>query len=174
MIKLIPFLSLLFTLISCAITKPSPNHSPEDFQSYIARFEALWGNKVSGVDISIGTIYNENLSVSTKAAGVCIRTIRPVIIFNVLMWDMFSDFYKEMLVFHELGHCVLNRNHPDQYEVYQVPNFLKHSSCPYSLMDSNRTERTMTESCYRLYRDYYILELFASPEKRKLLFNYGG
>lgn len=39
---------------------------------------------------------------------------RPdLIIINAFYWDLLNDLEKEKLVFHELGHCILNRSHLD-------------------------------------------------------------
>jgi hypothetical protein len=37
-----------------------------------------------------------------------------LIIINTFYWDILDDLEKEKLVFHELGHCVLNRPHLDE------------------------------------------------------------
>lgn len=36
------------------------------------------------------------------------------IIINTFYWSILDDFEKEKLVFHELGHCILNRAHLDE------------------------------------------------------------
>lgn len=37
-----------------------------------------------------------------------------LITINTLFWDILDDWEKEKLVFHELGHCILNRPHLDE------------------------------------------------------------
>lgn len=37
-----------------------------------------------------------------------------LIVINTFYWEILDDFEKEKLVFHELGHCVLNRPHLDE------------------------------------------------------------
>lgn len=40
-----------------------------------------------------------------------IDDINREVVINVLFWDILSPIEKEKLVFHELGHCLLNRPH---------------------------------------------------------------
>ncbi|MDF9796205.1 hypothetical protein OKW21_001468 [Catalinimonas alkaloidigena] len=64
-------------------------------------------------------------------------------------WDHFSDAYKEFIVFHELGHCVLNRSH--------LETSFFNGVCK-SIMRSGNGE------CFDFYssstRAYYVDELF--------------
>ena len=70
---------------------------------------------------------------------------------NLVFWQaMQSDFMKEQLVFHELGHCILNRPHLDLKRPDGYCKSIMHSgqSCA-----DNYSERT---------RDQYLDELFLS------------
>ena len=40
------------------------------------------------------------------------------VIIDKSYWDNASDLEKEFLVFHELGHCVLNRDHLDESDPF--------------------------------------------------------
>ncbi len=66
-------------------------------------------------------------------------------------WQNSSYFMKEMVVFHELGHCVLNRGHYEGSFSNGVCQSIMHSG---------------TGDCNLVYqgstRDYYIEELFAN------------
>ena len=68
-------------------------------------------------------------------------------------WNRFSDNVKEMIVFHELGHCVLGRGHKEGQ--------LTNGQCV-SIM------RSGVEPCRDIYnastKDYYLEELF-NPER---------
>lgn len=52
---------------------------------------------------------------SATVAGQCQRNEdRPnQVIIDQSIWDESDAFYREFLVFHELGHCILNRGHLD-------------------------------------------------------------
>ena len=53
--------------------------------------------------------------ISQSVAGQCQRnTDRPSqIILDENVWNQSNDSDKEFLIFHELGHCILNRDHLD-------------------------------------------------------------
>lgn len=61
-------------------------------------------------------------------------------------WDVSSDWERRMLVFHELGHCYLGKDHNDT----MLPG-----ECPASIMHSN----IVFDRCQYL-NDHYIEELF--------------
>lgn len=61
-------------------------------------------------------------------------------------WDEQDKYGKEALLFHELGHAVLNREHDD---AMNGP-----LGCPKSLMHSE-----LHNKCYRILRAYYLKEL---------------
>lgn len=61
-------------------------------------------------------------------------------------WDSTSDTKKEMLIYHELGHCVLKRDHRDDFDGYQYV----------SLMNIGLVDETN----YRNHRETYLDELF--------------
>ena len=67
---------------------------------------------------------------------------------NALFWDIMKELDKEKLVFHELGHCVLNRPHLDR---------IRPDGFCYSIMHSG-------QACSDNYsletREAYIDELF--------------
>lgn len=87
------------------------------------------------------------------AVGVC-QPGRAVNSIRILKfeWDEMSKSEKEALILHELGHCVLFREHCDA---------VTRSGTPYSLMHSTHFFR----GAYPKYRKYYLDELF-KPSKR--------
>lgn len=142
---------LLYTALSSAQAFDSR------LDPHISKFENLSKIKVT-TDISIGYIKDHGMVIKS-ASGICDR-IQNKAILNVLRWDEFSYIYKEFLVFHELGHCMLKRGHPDHQRGYFVPKFLRSGMCPASIMESGTTMRKMTDECYLRYNKYYIMELF--------------
>ena len=85
-------------------------------QPYFDRFEAeaalrgvtidLVALRVSGDVRLIGTI---------NVIGQCVHTEKEpnTVIVDVIYWNSANDLEKEFLIFHELGHCALNRDHID-------------------------------------------------------------
>jgi len=69
---------------------------------------------------------------------------------DINFWNQFSSNRKEMVVFHELGHCVLGRGHTEEED--------DNGSC-LSIMNSG------TSGCNVLYnktnKTYYLQELFS-------------
>lgn len=62
-------------------------------------------------------------------------------------WLTSSVTFRELLLFHEMGHHILKREHR---------NNLFRDGCPVSIMYYKLYER-----CYKKYREYYIEELFS-------------
>ena len=62
-------------------------------------------------------------------------------------WEKLSDYGKEELVFHELGHCVFNRGHNED---------TRDNGCPVSIMYPYIFGGSW---CYSNYRDDLITEL---------------
>ena len=85
---------------------------PPDFRIYVHEFEEATGRH-EYVDIFFGdTSYLEEFG--SKAAGQCFpRTNmhQPYIVVNKPDWDVYSENVRRVLIFHELGHCVLGLPH---------------------------------------------------------------
>lgn len=62
-------------------------------------------------------------------------------------WSTASDLDREILIFHELGHCVLDQGHRD----FQLPD-----GCGGSVMGTYH----IGAYCYDLHYDHYIEEMF--------------
>jgi hypothetical protein len=60
-------------------------------------------------------------------------------------WFSTTETRKEVLLFHELGHCILDRGHEEEKLYYNIPK---------SIMFP-----TVFERSYLLYRSYYVEEL---------------
>lgn len=69
---------------------------------------------------------------------------------NKAYWSDASHTSRELLIFHELGHCVLNLEHDDSWIT------LNGVYIPKSIMNSY----LFSEYLYDTFREYYMLELF--------------
>lgn len=90
------------------------------FAPYVAQFEA-YGKSISNNDnFSVGdVIVNFGVPEENAFQGVCYiysNDAREIII-RADWWNNASDSDKESLLFHELGHCRLDREHDDSTEV---------------------------------------------------------
>lgn len=84
--------------------------------------------------------------------GVCIKYTNGTreILINKEAWNDFSDTKREILIFHELGHCSLDRSHDDSL----------HNNHKTSVMHSI----LLDENIYNSYYDEYIIELFTEDK----------
>jgi len=123
-----------------------------ELQEYFNRFESAAQER--GIDIQLSTL---NLTGrieeidEDQVAGQCSYGFgHPSdVVIDASFWNIANDWLKEMVVFHELGHCVLFRGH----EEAQFPN----GACR-SIM------RSGIEGCFDNYntqtRELYVDELF--------------
>jgi len=154
----IVFLSLLSILFSCTPDNNFPDPETEligvdiQLQSYFNTFETEGRQRGVNLDLSeyeltgdISEIHQDNV------AGQCqYSSNRPnAITIDKSFWKNASPMLREMVVFHELGHCVLARGHREASN---------HNGHCLSIM------RSGTGSCSTLYnaenRKYYLDELF--------------
>lgn len=131
-----------------------PNVETE-LHEYFRRFEeeaALKGLEVNLVNLGIIGVIDE--IDEQHVIGRCsYNRFNPrLVTIDASFWNRSSDSSREFVVFHELGHCVLNRGH--------LEDAFSNGVCK-SIM------RSGTGSCFDAYntrnRDYYIEELF-EPE----------
>ncbi len=100
--------------------------------------------QVQGIEINTDDITIEFGDTGT-AIGVC-KTPKshPAIVIDKTYWEASTDSFKEQLIFHELGHCILKRNHTrDEID-----------GRPKSIMNPNSLRQ------YEEFRSYYVHELF--------------
>lgn len=138
----------LITQIGCGLARTTK--TDEDFVKYVERFEQETGIKVQ-VPVFYGTI-KEDFAAVCEVYSDGYKQIRV----NSKYWTMLGELGKEELVYHELGHCVLNRDHTDSFTVlwpqgYSIPNSIMY---PYVFGDS---------FFYSIYREHYVQELL-NPE----------
>lgn len=138
-------LLFLFLLLSCSTSRSA--YRP-DLLVHIKEFEKHCKCKVS-IPIYISKIKSDS------TIGLCYGFKQSImfkfIILDETYWNESDMYDRESLVFHELGHCVLNKDHDASmvsffYFLDYRPKSIMH---PYSFYQ------------YRLYRDDYIKELFA-------------
>ncbi len=116
------------------------------FIPYIQEFEYFHGSSVSHVPIGFADL-------GEKIAGVCYRTVidgkilYSYIEINREYWPTISELQKINLIFHELGHCALNRDHVESDSV---------RICPISFMHY----QIMSTDCLFNNYDLYLEEMF--------------
>jgi hypothetical protein len=73
---------------------------------------------------------------------------------NTGEWEKFDSTERKILVFHELGHCILRRDHNDQL------GSIDGAKRPISLMHST-VVHSLAQSAFEANQDKYMQELFA-------------
>ena len=161
----------LLSIISCQkqeVIEPTVYQIDAEVLPYITRFAAE--AKARNVDVKL-----ENLIVELKATKLqedCAECLLMVgnpqkqrrIAINItdgLCWKDQSDFSKEALVFHELGHCLLGRiQHRNDLlpngspaSLMNAYNESPYSPCIYDINGSGNCDK-------RTRRQYYLDELF--------------
>lgn len=124
-------------------------HVDNELQSFYEEFvnEA----RLRGISVDVGQVEGHiEFLRQSGVVGQCQRNTDDdnVIIIDKLYWKDITPLEKEMVVFHELGHCVLNRGHINDVnkEDFCISIMGDGVSCT-----SNYTEET---------REYYLDELF--------------
>jgi len=145
----------LFALASMAmggkkpdIPQPPPNGAtaPEVYETRFRSYGQTYGADYVGKTIaySFGSFFGSTIGMcSYNSSG------RNSIKYSSSAWGRNSDTFREMLSFHELGHCLLGRGHKNA----------KHSDgSPESLMNSF----IFNEKTYLANKDRYLKELFTA------------
>jgi hypothetical protein len=90
-----------------------------------------------------------------QAAATCYPALNTIYVSRE-EWDLLDESGKKILIYHELGHCVLGRLH-------EVHTYEKEQAyCPTSIMFPYLDP---TVKCYEVYEDLYIEELFTNLPK---------
>lgn len=129
------------------------------FQALLDKFNGLAEQHIPGycqppIDVGYGNLKNLDASREDKntTIGVCIPTPRPMILFDRGFWERSTPTEKEMVAFHEFGHCILDLDHNT------------------TMMgdEKNKEEASLmapvifSEYQYLQMYDYYIREMFAA------------
>ncbi|MCB0601157.1 MAG: hypothetical protein KDC28_08015 [Saprospiraceae bacterium] len=117
--KWFTFFLLLGVFISCH--KDEVHVIDARVQPYLDRF--LTEGEIRGVDIDVDAFgldaRVENILSSSsnggRVLGYCdmAKSENHIVVFDAGYWSGATDLEKELLVFHELGHCLLGRQHDD-------------------------------------------------------------
>lgn len=114
-----------------------------EFETYVVEFEFEYGKSVKHIPINFGDLeYNKIGTCYSWDSG------KKEIEIDRDWWDDRStDSERVVLIFHELGHCALNRSHR---------NDKRDDDCPGSIMNSV----VIKDDCYLDHEESLIKELF--------------
>jgi Zn-dependent peptidase ImmA (M78 family) len=87
------------------------------FDSYVKTFEQESINH-NNPHVVTDLVIKFSKDLKDLTLGDCIvrSNATPVIRINVTWWEHLTEEQKEILLFHELGHCVLNKKHSEDRE----------------------------------------------------------
>ncbi|MEM1122962.1 MAG: hypothetical protein AAGJ18_21135 [Bacteroidota bacterium] len=121
LIRTIAF-ALLITLVACGkdntiqLEKQYPGVEPAMW-AYFEKFERAAAERGVEVDlVAAGMTGSIELIHAHGTVGLCNHRLDQPnhVIIDKRFWDKASNSAKEMIIFHELGHCYLKRGHTDE------------------------------------------------------------
>lgn len=140
---------LSFLVIGCAQApelKPRLEIEPR-LQEYIELFEIESINHKHPIQITnLVARFGSTTYLGEDVIGYCQLSYPPLVVIDLEFWEGAELMERENLMFHELGHCVLNKDHNDELT----------NGFPSSIMNSCLMDSRM----YELNRDFYLFELF--------------
>lgn len=122
-----------------------PSLHIEGFEEYVHRFEKDSGAlhiAISNLSVSLGDIMPD-------AVGEC--SDGPSITIDRGYWNTADDASREHVMYHEMGHCILGRQHTMKLMPWHIP-------------DSIMWPTDFLEAWYTYYHAHYIEELFSQGE----------
>lgn len=169
------YLFLLVFLLGCGnkntndfIEKIAPKHDPRDikttnpiFYPYIDKFRQDC-NITTTTPVGFGNL-------ESLVAGKCKWWISDLtnkvtykqITIDINSWERFDESSREWLIFHELGHCELGRNHKNEVFENGYPKSIMKSQIPYDL-----------KTYYLDYKHYWVRELCGKDFRVKAIIVY--
>ncbi len=166
-----PFITLLSFLLILGCKKDAAieyNVDP-DFEEYVQRFIAEGAGR--GVEINFddtGLLIEYSDRIVEGATGYCYLGNHNIVI-DKSEWTALTDTQKEYLLFHELGHCELDRHHKND----QFDNLLWKSLMRGDPLVGN--QKFIPVPYYGFRKNYYRDELFnqntLSPDWSNPIFN---
>jgi hypothetical protein len=139
------FLQTLFSLwiiiSACGRTRELGEYS-----AYVEAFENE--GRAHGQSISAGSlVIMDSDELPSRVHARChtgfLQT--PTILVNKAVWPGLSENTREAVMFHELGHCVLGRNHKDDVDEKGTKISLMHTFTPIGNTYASNREHFLTE-----------------------------
>lgn len=143
---------LLLFLLSCQKEELETTFVDKELQSYFDRFQSegiLRGNMIDFNLITVEGYLSKTLEPSISGQCQHDPNHPDRVLINQSYWDNADSMEREFLVFHELGHCYLQRQHLDTRDSRGVCVSMMHSGA--SVCRNNYSSQTRTN---------YLDELF--------------
>ena len=170
---------LLVYLTSCTIVgviKPGPfsdldpaNHLVDPaFRDIVERFDREIGTNHRVIENGIHfddeladewRMENRNPNKDIRTVGACMKDrwgSPQLVSIDRNFWDRSNALAREQVLYHELGHCLLNRGHSEEKAKSKYIPWFK---CPRTIMKSSTFTTRELLFCYKAERERYINEL---------------
>lgn len=146
----------LISVLACTPKEPY-YEAPSELDIYVQKFIEEGEKRGVSLNIEEEAIVLEFGELTGNEGGKCAPNAYPKqIVIDRGKWLLINQHQREMLVFHELGHCILNRVHKNEK--------LPHGECV-SLMDGNENGFSCSNNFTSAHwREYYVNELFNDEE----------
>ena len=149
--RLLIFLCFLTLIQSC--NKDSVQNIPDEFKSYVDLFFSEAQNRGSNINLNEVDLTVRFGTVSGNASGLCAFQSNTITI-DETDWSTMSEERRTWLMFHELGHCVLDRQHLN----IETNN----GECLSIMKGTENLFECSTNFYSEKWWDYYLNELFDS------------
>lgn len=149
----VAFAFFLLTVVSCG----QAVRNTGSFESYVEAFEKdaatlNRGLTVNYIEIKFGELNDGTLALCSLGVGT------PLITVNQSLWGNLDETQRQLVIYHELGHCVLKKGHANQ-EI-RIPG----QRIKLSIMNQHPLDLTD----YLKFRKDYLNELFNSSAGRSI------
>lgn len=147
---LILVIVLVLLATGCGRGSVVPAVDQGEFLTWVERFEEAATSQGFDLGGRARTVAFEYVDIAKDTTALCHTDLLsgPVIRINRANWEKRNDTDREVVFFHEMGHCALGRGHRDG----QATNYMM----PVSLMNSDLVQGNL----YKSKRSYYLDELF--------------
>lgn len=131
-------------LAACSEDIPHEVFVHEDLQVYFDSFEFEAEQRGIDIDLVQAEIQGYMRSIDDRGViGQCIEnSTSKSIVIDVARWQHLDQLEKEFIVFHELGHCYLNRGHIDSKDSSSTCLSMMHSTSTVCDITYNSVTRT--------------------------------
>lgn len=143
-----------FTIISCSQERITV--TDEEFLPYIDEFLVEAKQRGLTLEDEIAKVNIGFSSLDHDRAGQCNRWKSEILI-NRDYWERVDEIEKRRLIFHELGHCVLDRDHRNERT--------SSNECLSYMRGLENNFDCRFNNCSKVWEKYYIDELFDPSTK---------